>query len=58
MFYAATGVMLTDSFGGTYSQMAATPGWYVNVRIVDGSSLPSILAPYEIFPTTPTRAFL
>jgi len=36
--------------------MAATPGWHVNVRLVDGEDASS-LQPYQVNPATPVRVW-
>lgn len=46
------------SDGDSWPEMAAIPGWHVNVRILDGTPLPAAFEPFEVFPVNPTREFL
>ena len=53
VIHKTTGVMLQDADGNEYPEMAATPGWHVNL-----SGYVSDLAVFEIEPPkTPSRIF-
>ena len=54
--YKPTGVMLTDSDGMNYPEMAAVDGWHVNVRLADGED-GDVLSSYVVVPATPMRVW-
>lgn len=56
--YEPTGNTVAGSDGDSWPEMAAIPGWHVNVRILDGTPLPAAFEPFEVFPVNPTREFL
>ena len=58
--YKATGNMLTDADGNEYPEMAAQPGWHVNIRLIGDKARPAVeaLADYTVNPVTPERVWL
>lgn len=56
--YEPTGNTVTGSDGDSWPEMAAIPGWHVNVRILDSTPLPATFEAFEVFPANPTREFL
>lgn len=48
-----TGVMLQSEDGMEYPEMAAIPGYHINVA----GNLPDELLPFVLVPATPTRVF-
>ena len=60
IIYKATGNMLTDPDGNEYPEMAAQPGWHVNIRLIGDKARPVVeaLADYTVNPVTPERVWL
>lgn len=58
--YKPTGNMLTDADGNEYPEMAAQPGWHVNIRLIGDEVRPQVeaLSAYEVNPVTPERVWL
>lgn len=54
--YASTGEMATDAEGAEYPEMAAVPGFHVNVRLAASASLPEALAAFLVAPQPETPA--
>ena len=56
-----TGVILTDSEGMEYPEMAAVDGWHVNVRLVGDAmreTVEALDATYGVTPNSPSRVWL
>jgi len=52
--------MLTDPDGNEYPEMAAQPGWHVNIRLIGDVARAQVeaLSAYEVNPVTPERVWL
>lgn len=51
-----TGNMITTEADMPYPEMAAIPGFHVNIRIHNGQ-LPELLRPFRVTPNQPVRTF-
>jgi len=56
LIYKPTGTTLTDGEGNEYPEMAAIPGWHVNVRLMDGEDAEPLEA-YRVQVANPMRVW-